>query len=55
MGWAVYVAGMVKRRVVYWTFVGSPEERRTLGRPRRRWEHYITIDLQEMAGGHKLD
>jgi len=37
------------------TFVGRPEERRPLGRPRRRWEHYITMDLQEMAGGHKLD
>ena len=51
MRWAVNVASMVERRGVYGTLVGRPEERRPLGRPRRRWEHYITMDLQEVAGG----
>ena len=31
--------------------VGKPEEKRPLGRPRRRWEDNIKMDLQEMGGG----
>ena len=31
--------------------VGKPEGKRTLGRPRNRWENYIKIDLQEVGGG----
>jgi hypothetical protein len=31
--------------------VGKPEEKRPLGRPRRRWEDNIKIDLQEVGGG----
>jgi hypothetical protein len=30
--------------------VGKPEGKRLLGRPRRRWEDYIKIDLQEFGG-----
>jgi hypothetical protein len=30
---------------------GKPEEKRSLGRPRRRWEDNITIKLQEVGGG----
>ena len=30
--------------------VGKPEGKRTLGRPRRRWEDYIKMDLQEVEG-----
>jgi hypothetical protein len=30
--------------------VGRPEGRRPLGRPRRRWEDNIKMDLQEVGG-----
>jgi len=30
---------------------GKPEGKRPLGRPRRRWEDNIKIDLQEVGGG----
>jgi hypothetical protein len=31
--------------------VGRPEGRRPLGRPRRRWEDNIKMDLQEVGRG----
>jgi hypothetical protein len=31
--------------------VTKPEGRRTLGRPRRRWEDNIKMDSQEVGGG----
>ena len=31
--------------------VGKPEGKRSLGRPRRRWEYNIQMDLQEVGGG----
>ena len=31
--------------------VGKPEEKWPLGRPRRRWEDNIKMDLQEVGGG----
>jgi hypothetical protein len=31
--------------------VGKPEGRRPLGRPRRRWEDNIKVDLKEMQWG----
>ena len=31
--------------------VGKPERKRPLGRPRRRWESNIKMDLQEVGGG----
>ena len=31
--------------------VGKPEGKRPLGRPRRRWEDNIKIDLREVGGG----
>ena len=34
--------------------VGKAEGKRPLGRPRRRWEDNIKIDLREM-GGWRLD
>ena len=30
--------------------MGKPEGKRPLGRPRRRWEDNIKIDLQEVGG-----
>jgi len=35
-------------RYVYKVLVGKPEEKRPLGRPRRRWEDNIKMDLQEV-------
>jgi hypothetical protein len=31
--------------------VGRPKGKRPLGRPRRRWEDNIKMDLQEIGGG----
>jgi hypothetical protein len=31
--------------------VGKPEEKRPLGRPRRRWVHNIKMDLREIGWG----
>ena len=36
---------------VYRVLVGKPEGKRPLGRPRRRWEDNIKMDLQEVGGG----
>jgi hypothetical protein len=48
-------ARMGERRGAYRALVGKPEGRRPLGRPRRRWEDNIKMDLREMAWGHGLD
>jgi hypothetical protein len=40
---------MGKRRGVYKVLVGKPEGQRPLGRPRRRWEHNIKMDLQKVG------
>jgi hypothetical protein len=37
---------MGKRKGVYRVLVGKPEGNRPLGRPRRRWEDNIKIDIQ---------
>jgi hypothetical protein len=36
---------------VHRVLVGKPEGKRPLGRPRRRWEDNIKMDLQEVRGG----
>jgi hypothetical protein len=43
--WAGHVARVGERRGAYRTLVGKPEGRRPLGRPRRRWEDNIKMDL----------
>ena len=45
------MAGMKEGRGVHRVLVGKPEGKRPLGRPRRRWEDNIKIDLQEVGGG----
>ena len=35
----------------YYYSRGKPEGKRPLGRPRRRWEDNIKMDLQEVGGG----
>jgi hypothetical protein len=39
------------RRGVHRVLVGKPEGKRPLGRPRRRWEDNIKIDLQAVGCG----
>ena len=48
---AGHVASMGERRGVYRILVGKPEGKRPLGRPRRRWEYNIKLDLQEVKCG----
>jgi hypothetical protein len=36
---------------VYKVLVGKPEGKRPLGRPRRRWQNWIRIDLREIGLG----
>jgi hypothetical protein len=45
---AGHVACMGKRRGAYRALVGKPEGRRLFGRPRRRWEDNIKMDLREV-------
>jgi hypothetical protein len=40
-----------ERKGAYGIFVERPEGRRPLGRPRRRWEDNIKINLQEVELG----
>ena len=49
--WAKHVVHMGKMRGVYRVLVGKPEGKRSLGRPRRRWEDNIKMDLQEVGWG----
>jgi len=51
MRWAGHVARIGQGRGVYRVLVGKPEEKRPLGRPRRRWEDNIKMELQEVGGG----
>jgi hypothetical protein len=45
------VARMGEERKVYKVLVGKPEGKRPLGRPRRRWEDRIRMDLTEIGSG----
>jgi hypothetical protein len=47
--WAGHVARMGEGRSVYRVSVGRPEGKRPLGRPRRRWEDNIKMDLREIG------
>jgi hypothetical protein len=45
---AGHVARMVEKRGVCRVLVGEPRGKRPLGRPRRKWEDNIKMDLQEV-------
>ena len=45
------VLRMGEDRGVHTVLVGKPEGKSPLGRPRRRWEDNIKMDLQEVGGG----
>ena len=51
MRWMGHVACVGHRRRVYRVLVGKHEGKRPLGRPRRRWEDNIKMDLQEVGCG----
>jgi hypothetical protein len=44
-----------ERSGAYRVFVGKPEGRRLLGRPRRSWKDIIKTDFREVSWGHGLD
>ena len=47
--WAGHVARMEQSRNAYRVLVGKPEGKGPLGRPRRRWEDNIKMDLREVG------
>jgi hypothetical protein len=47
MRWAGHVARMGEGRGIYRVFVGRPEGKKSLGRPRRRWADNIKMDFGE--------
>jgi hypothetical protein len=49
MRWAGHVTRMGDGRGVYRVLIGGPEGKRPLGRPRRRWEDNIKMDLREIG------
>jgi hypothetical protein len=49
--WTRHVARMGEERRVYKVFVGKPEGKRPLGRPRHRWEDGVRMDLREIGLG----
>jgi 3-oxoacyl-ACP reductase-like protein len=51
MIWEGHVTRMGEGRGVYSVWVGKPEGKRPLGRPRLRWEDNIMADLQEVGCG----
>jgi hypothetical protein len=46
---------MGEGRIMYRVLVGKPEGKRPLGRPRRRWEDGIKVDLMEIGWGCGVD
>jgi len=56
MRWAGHVARMGESRGPYRVLMGKPKGKRPLGRPRRRWEDDMKMDLQEVGcWGYGLD
>jgi hypothetical protein len=51
MRWVGHVAHMGKVKGAYNILVGRSEGRRPQGRPRRRWEDNIKMDLREIGFG----
>ena len=47
--WAGHVARMEEGRSAFKNLTGKPTGKRPLGRPRRRWEDNIRMDLEEIG------
>jgi hypothetical protein len=54
MGWEWQVS-LVEKRGEYRIFIEKPEERRSLGRPRRRWGIILKCIFKMWDGGHEVD
>jgi hypothetical protein len=52
--WAGHVARVGKIINLYNTLVGKPKRKRPLGRPRRRWEDNVRMDIRE-TGWESVD
>ena len=50
--WAGHVARIEGGRSAFKILTGKPTGKRPLGRPRRRWEDNIRMDLEEKVGGN---
>jgi hypothetical protein len=46
-----HIACMGEKRNAHRVLVGKPERKRPLGRPRRRWEDNIKMDLKKIGWG----
>jgi hypothetical protein len=55
MRWAGRVARMGEERQVHKILVGKSEGKRPLGRPKRRWEDGIKMNLREIGWGCRGD
>jgi hypothetical protein len=55
MRWVGHVARMGEERGMHRVLVGKPERKRPLGRPRRRCENNIKMDLQEVGRGYWME
>jgi hypothetical protein len=51
MRWALHEARMGEKRNAYRDLVGKPEGKSPRGRPGRRWEDNIKMDLREIGWG----
>ena len=49
LGWTGHVARMEEVRSAFKILTGKPTGKRPLGRPRRRWEGNIIMDLEEIG------
>jgi hypothetical protein len=55
MRWERHASRMGEKRNAYRILVGKPEEKGPLGRPKRRWENNIRMDLRDRMGWYGLD
>jgi hypothetical protein len=55
MIWVGHVEQIGEERVLYSVLVGKPEGKNPLGRPRRRGEDNIKMDLRKVDVGYGLD
>jgi hypothetical protein len=51
MSWAGYMASMGEEIIIYKVLVAKLERKSPLGRPKRRWEDGIRMDLSEIGWG----
>jgi hypothetical protein len=49
MRWAGHVQLIAEVRIGFKILFGKPERKRSLGRPRRKWENNIKTDLREIG------